>query len=334
VRALLAQVVGRGDAFYRSDVLPRSEALPRRGDFDPLGELCTRAHAAGIEVHAWMNCLLVWSAPAPPQNPRHVLNQHPEWVSGLRDGRRMTRMTPAERKRRAVEGVFLTPAHPRVRAWVASIAAEIAARYPVDGIHLDYIRQPALDVGFDPTTRARFAMQTGVDPDRFDLVEPRRRAAMDSAWRAFQREQVTTIVRTVRDSLRAIRPGVLLSAAVIADTVQAVRHDAQEWGGWVRDGVLDRVFLMCYAPAVQRVMDQLLATGGRLGVTDRVVPGIAVFNTSITTAATKIKGARALGFPRVALYSYDSLYENVTGWASLRERLADTPSQLESWRSP
>jgi hypothetical protein len=60
VRGLLVQVIGRGDAWYRSDLLPRPEPL-QGADRDPLGELLPLAHAAGLEVHAWVNCCR-WSA--------------------------------------------------------------------------------------------------------------------------------------------------------------------------------------------------------------------------------------------------------------------------------
>jgi uncharacterized lipoprotein YddW (UPF0748 family) len=233
----------------------------------------------------------------------------------------MTQLSEGERRRMAVEGVFLSPAHPRVRAWVASIAAEIATRYQVDGIHLDYIRQPGVAVGFDQTTRARFAMETGFDPERFSTLAPAHRAALDAAWAAFQRDQVTRVVLDVRDSLVAVRRGVALSAAVIADTITAQRANAQYWRDWVRDGVVDRVYPMCYAPSVQTVMNQLAAMSRELGASDRVVPGIAVFNTTTTTAAHKIMGARVLGFPLIALYSYDSLFEKRPAWASLRDKL-------------
>lgn len=326
VHGLLVQVVGRGDALYRSDLLPPSEALPDKA-FDALGYLLPRAHAAGLEVHAWMNCCLVWSGPRRPRDPRHVLNAHPEWVARMPHGRRMTRLSPAERLRLGVEGVYLSPAHPRVRTWVARIAREIAARYPVDGIHLDYIRQPGIAVGFDPTTRARFALETGVDPERFRQVPAPERAAVDSAWGAFQRAQVTAIVREVRDSLATVRPGLPLSAAVLADTVTAERALAQSWRAWLRAGLLDRAFVMSYAPGVQTVLDQLLSYCQGSGAPGQVVPGIAVFNSSAATAAAKIKGARELGYPLVALYSYDSLFERDGTWPALRDFLApDAPA--------
>jgi uncharacterized lipoprotein YddW (UPF0748 family) len=237
----------------------------------------------------------------------------------------MSRVSASELRRGRVEGVFLNPAHPGVRTWVARIATEIATRYPVDGIHLDYIRQPDIEVGFDPNSRARFALRTGVDPENLSHLTRAERATVDSAWADFQRDQVTAIVREVRDSLEIERPGITLSAAVIADTAKAERRDAQSWRAWVRDRLLDRAFLMCYAPPVQQVMDQLLALAREFGASDRVVPGIAIFNTSPTAAALKIRGARELGFPLLALYSYDALFSKPSTWASLRRQLAPAP---------
>lgn len=328
VRGLLVQVVGRGDAWYRSDLLPPPEAL-NGADRDPLGELLPLAHEAGLEVHAWVNACLVWSADQPPRDPRHVLRAHPEWVARLRDGRAMTRLSRRERERLRVEGVFLAPAHPGVRTWIAGVVREIASRYPVDGIHLDYIRHPGVDVGYDPTSRARFALAAGADPLAFGGLPAPERARMDSAWAAFQRDQVTAMVREVRDSLHAVRPGLPLSAAVLADTLAAAREKRQAWGAWLREGLLDRAFPMCYAPPVQTVLDQLAAMSGQLG-TERLVPGIAVYNTPPATAAAKIKGARALGFPAIALYSYDSLWERSDRWDRLLEFVHGPRSPLEA----
>ncbi len=327
VRGLLVQVVGRGDAFYRSDLLPRSEALsnrPQDAGFDPLGELVAGAHAAGLEVHAWVNCLLVWSGPKLPRDPRHVIRAHPEWIAALRDGRSMARLGLRERERLRVEGIYLTAAHPGVRTWIARVAREIAERYPVDGIHLDYIRQPDLAVGYDRDTRARFALESGVDPARFDRLPRAERAQVETAWASFQRRQVTAVVREVRDSLTALGPGRVLSAAVIADLGRAEGATAQPWRAWVRDRLVDRVFLMCYAPSAQTVMDQLVGLAEELGASDRIVPGIAVYNSPPSIAALKIRGARSLGYPTTALYSYDSLFSQPRTWALLRDQLRPT----------
>jgi uncharacterized lipoprotein YddW (UPF0748 family) len=328
VRGLLVQVVGRGDAWYRSDLLPRPEPLQGAGR-DPLGELLPLAHAAGLEVYAWVNCCLVWSGPHRPRDPRHVVNAHPEWIARMADGRPMTRLTPRQRGRLRVEGVFLSPTHPGVRHWLAAIVKEIVTRYPVDGIQLDYIRQPGIAIGYDPTSRARFALEQGVDPLTFSRRPPAERARLEALWTTFQQEQVTAIVREVRDSLTATRPGLPLSAAVLADTSVAWRKNRQTWSLWVRDGLLDRAFLMCYAPMLATVLDQLTAVSAQIGV-DRIVPGIAMYNTSLSTAATKIKAARALGFHTIALYSYDSLFERPGQWERLGAFLTEhDPSEVQ-----
>jgi uncharacterized lipoprotein YddW (UPF0748 family) len=328
VHGLLVQVVGRGDAWYRSDILPRPEAMEGAGR-DPLGELLPLAHAAGLEVYAWVNCCLVWSGPHRPRDPRHVVNAHPEWIARMADGRPMTRLTPRQRGRLKVEGVFLSPTHPGVHHWLASIVKEIVTRYPVDGVQLDYIRQPGIPIGYDPTSRARFALEQGVDPRTFSHRPPAERARLDALWAAFQQEQVTAIVREVRDSLTATRPGLPLSAAVLADTSVAWRKNRQTWSLWVRDGLLDRAFLMCYAPLLATVLEQLTAVSSQIGV-DRIVPGIAMYNTPLSTAATKIKAARALGFHTIALYSYDSLFERPGQWERLGAFLTEhDPSEVQ-----
>jgi len=326
VRGLLVQVVGRGDAWYRSDRLPAPEPLQGRGR-DPLGEILPLAHAAGLEVHAWINCCLVWSAPTRPRDPRHVLNQHPEWIARLADGRPMTRLTTRQRERLRVEGVFLSPAHPSVRQWIVGNVREVVERYPVDGIHLDYIRQPGVAVGFDPTTRARFALESGVDPSTIRRRPAWERLKLDSAWAAFQLDQVTAIVRDVRETIAAVRPGLPLSAAVVADTLSAQNLKRQSWSRWVREGLLDRAYLMCYAPEVQTVLDQLSMARRQMDA-ERLVPGIAVYNTPPSLAAAKIKAARALGYRTVALYSYDSLFERPGRWEKLHSLLA-SPGELE-----
>ncbi len=53
-----------------------------------------------------------------------------------------------------------------------------------------------------------------------------------------------------------------------------------------------------------------------------LVPGLAVYNAPAQRTAAKVKAARELGFPAVALYSYDSLWREPDGWETLRGFLA------------
>ena len=61
---ILVQVRGRGDAYYRSDIVPKSHLL-KDVKFDPLAYLIPKAKEKGINVHAWVNTCLLYTSPSP-----------------------------------------------------------------------------------------------------------------------------------------------------------------------------------------------------------------------------------------------------------------------------
>jgi uncharacterized lipoprotein YddW (UPF0748 family) len=52
--AIFAQVRRRGDAWYRDALEPLPDGVPIAAGFDPLAELIDQAHAADLEVHAFV----------------------------------------------------------------------------------------------------------------------------------------------------------------------------------------------------------------------------------------------------------------------------------------
>ncbi len=124
------QVRGRGDAVYRSSVEPWSAVLTGRqgGDpgWDPLAFILDAAHARGMEVHAWFNTYFVKGGKEPPPatTPAHVITAHPDWV--VRSG----------------DQWWLDPGEPAVDRYLLGVAKELVTRYPLDGLHLDYLRYP------------------------------------------------------------------------------------------------------------------------------------------------------------------------------------------------
>src|SRR5215204_2907124 len=63
---LLVQVRGRGDAYYGSTIEPRAPELAGKPSFDPLATVIADAHAAGLQVHAWVAVNLVSSSVSLP----------------------------------------------------------------------------------------------------------------------------------------------------------------------------------------------------------------------------------------------------------------------------
>ena len=190
------QVRARSDAYYHSNLEPWAHRPPaftlgRDPGWDPLAVALSAAQAKGVQVHAWLNAFIGWctSEAIPESTPRHILLVHPDWV-----------MKDQQGNSSADNCNFLTPGAAGVRTWLARVSADIVRNYPVDGIHLDYIRYPYPTWGYDPPTLAAY--------DAAKQTEP---------WLTFEdfrRRLVTLTVREVDDSMRAARPRAVLSAAV------------------------------------------------------------------------------------------------------------------------
>lgn len=153
---ILVQVRGRGDAYYTSEIEPRAADLGSRPGFDPLEATIAAASRAGLRVHAWVVANLVSSAVDLPSARTHVVYRHPEWLMVPRDIAqemlsidprnpaylgRLARWSRAHADR--VEGLYTSPLHAAAARHLADVVSDIATRYAVDGVHLDYIRYPS-----------------------------------------------------------------------------------------------------------------------------------------------------------------------------------------------
>ena len=107
---------------------------------------------------------------------------------------------------------------------------ELVRDYPVDGLHLDFIRYPGPSFDYSRAALEGFRRRAG--------------AATSSAGpRAARRRGTTTGARCSPRSRRASptprareRPGLVLSAAVAPDEAQAVNHKFQDWPRWLASG--------------------------------------------------------------------------------------------------
>jgi uncharacterized lipoprotein YddW (UPF0748 family) len=338
---LVVQVRGRGDAYYRSTLEPRPTELVIRPDFDPLAEVLALAKPAGIKVHAWINVNLVSSAADLPASRQHVIYRHPEWLMVPRDLAedmrstdprspeylgRLARWTRANLE--TVEGLYTSPLHAEAAAHVASIASDIARRYPVDGIHLDYLRFPNADFDYSPAAVQQFTAllrpQLTV-PERERLDE---RDALDSLaypnmfperWQTFRRSRMTGLLMRVRTAVKAINDRVVISAAVQPDVEVAATSRMQDWRTWLDQGLIDVLCPMAYTPDVELFGRQIAAARTFAG--ERPVwAGVAAYRLSPTATLQHIDVARRRQAAGIILFSYDALVtppNSVTSLAAL-----------------
>jgi uncharacterized lipoprotein YddW (UPF0748 family) len=310
---LFVQVRGRGDAMYRSDIVPRADLLRRAGDFDPLAYALDRGHAHGMRVHAWVNTFFLWSTDKLPSSRGHLLLAHPEWLDVDRAGRPMAVMWQGEREQIGAEGAYIAPACVEARRYLVRMFCEIAERYAVDGVHLDYVRYASDEMGYSPYARDAFLNEAGIDPVQLDARAP---AYVLAEWRAWRAEQVSALVRDTRAALDSVRAGVVLSAAVFANPEDAYLHRGQDWPRWLREGWIDFAAPMCYGEEWMSVERQIRRSREVAG--DGVLyVGLATYNQSASSLAMRAVLARSTGAQGIALFSYDSIAHDSAYWEYL-----------------
>ncbi len=324
VKTLFVQVRGRADAFYRSNVEPRAEALDDTS-FDPLALTLRLAHEQGMEVHAWLNVFLIWSAEKNPRDPGHLANSHLDWLAVMPDGHSVFGMTRQEFNQSIVEGMYLAPGNPAVRSEFLDVVKDLLTHYAVDGIQLDYVRYPSAGTGFDYATRAGFMRTTGVDPawmaDRPEYIKlrygPEGVTDLARRWAEWQTASVTETVREVRAAVDSIRPGARLSAATISDLDAARGRNRQDWIGWLNQGLIDFACPMIYTPddrTFHKQLERIMAEAGG----KRIVAGVGVYDQTASGAARKITAARRMGASGIALFSYDAIESEPSYWQAIR----------------
>ncbi len=326
--AIFVQVRGRGDAFYAGGPDPRAVLLgPQPADFDPLALLLQRAHAHGLEVHAWVNVNLVAGSTDLPRAAGHVVRSHPEWLMVPRElAPALLRMNPSapayvtrlaawsQRHVNRVEGLYTSPIPDAAQDHVVAVMRHLTERYPLDGVHLDYIRYPASD--FDYSRAALDAFRASVVSDlppadvaRFDARLAREPLlytdAFPQRWLAFRQGRLTTLVERVRATVRAARPNARITTAVWPDAADAVGYKMQNWPAWLASGLIDAVCPMMYTTSATTFQRQLADLSVHPSGT--VWPGIGVYRIPSSEAARRVSAARAAGFSGVLLFSYDSM---------------------------
>jgi uncharacterized lipoprotein YddW (UPF0748 family) len=337
---LLVQVRGRGDAYYSGTLEPRAAELAGKPAFDPLATVLDDAHAVGLKVHAWVAVNLISSAVTLPASRDHVIYRAPEWLMvprelaaemkkiNLRSPAYLGRLARWSRANNtAVEGLYTSPLHPAAQDHTAAVIGEIAAKYPVDGIHLDYVRFPNEEFDYSPSAMDQF--KASITPDLSDKQkrEAAERELIDPAaypnlyperWSDFRRTRLTSLVIKIRTAVKTARPGALVSAAVVPDAQIAYSERLQDWRGWVDQSLLDVICPMAYTVEPDVFQKQIAAARAYAG-SRPVWAGIGAYQLTSSQTLSHIATANKLGAAGVILFSYDALIAPPNGAGSVSE---------------
>ncbi len=287
------QVRGRHDAYYASSIEPWAKRLTGtlgvHPGWDPLETALSEGHARGLKVHAYLNVFPFWSGEDPPtaSSLTHAYLSNPEWVVADEEG------TP-----QALNSsyVFASPGHPDVRARIAAVSADVANRYDVDGIHLDYIRYPGSQYSHD--VESLYHWEAAGEPD----------------WASWQRSQVTATVQGVSDAVdlpvTAAVWGIYENSFGWSGVSQGNIDYFQDSRAFLSSGALDANIPMIYWPVTTEegahldfrvlIRDHVAHASGR-----HVYAGISAESDIGATGVIRcIEAAREEGAHGVVLFDY------------------------------
>ena len=132
---------------------------------------------------------------------------------------------------------------------------DLATRYDLDGIHHDFIRLPTSAFDYSRSALERF--REWVKP----LIGAQRYAALVAAshqdpyafadslpdqWDQFRRHGISDLVGRIYRDVKAQRPYLLVSAAVLPEWRSAARWHFQAWASWLAEDIIDVAVPMAY----------------------------------------------------------------------------------------
>ena len=301
LNTLFVQVRASGDAYYNSRLVPRAEDIRDRPVFDPLAYALEKGHAKGLQVHAWMNAGLVWrSSTTFPLSPDHVFNAHPEWI--LRDATgKLGFPDPAKDPAPGYveEHYWVNWGHPELQKHLVEVVREVADRYAVDGIHLDFARFPARmgprtpGAGYDPVSVARFKQDTGLEP-----------AEHTREWDDWRTDQVGAVVKDVYWAVKGKHPRMDVSIAALGAWNLAAGRNFTSYRRWLEAGIIDFAVLMSYYKDTTWIWESVV-NAGEVADPRRIVLGLFLPHHAPEVEAQQVRLARESGLKGFALFPLD-----------------------------
>jgi len=256
--AIIPNMLSGGAAFYDSKVLPVAAQVARRGD--QIRECVAACRKYGIKIYVWK---LDWNlGGAAPK----------DFIEKMRSEGRLQASSTGK------EELWLCPSHPDNQKLERDAMLEVVRNYDVDGIHFDYIRYPDIDHCFCDGCKERFQRATGATLKQWpaDVLAD---GPLRQQWLDWRRSNITSVVKSISEQARAIKPGIQISAAVFRYWTTDRDAVGQDWKVWCDRGYLDFVCPMDYTPSKARLADMVSQQVQWAG-NARCYPGLGVSSSS------------------------------------------------------
>jgi len=310
INDIFVQVRALGRVYYESDLEIRSQVI--KDGFDPLKMIIDRAHKYNIRIHAWVNMFYIWSGQDLPREKDHIYHRNRGDIL-----RNCSFPSYTDLRANGIEGYFLDPQSKEVQKYLLNLLQEIADKYNVTGIHLDYFRYPGVTYSFTPESRTNFRLVHFYDPLQLycsaqEYVQTRGHAVYRYADRVYRKVLITALsdyLANISAQLHALKPDLELSVAVKPDAVVAKHRYFQDWLTWIKSDICDFVVIMNYKTdwdeymtVINQVQDQKISK--------KIMVGVSLFNQEARAAIERLEAIRVNDFAGWALFSYNYLIKN------------------------
>ncbi|MFQ5810916.1 MAG: glycoside hydrolase family 10 protein, partial [Armatimonadota bacterium] len=286
INVLIPVVAGGYYASYDSSVVPRAQDFADRPD--QLAECLKAARKYGLQVHPWR---VNWNAS----------RMREEEFEQLKAAGRLQQDYRGETQR------WLCPSSEENQELELAAMVEMAAKYPVDGIHFDYIRYPNESHCYCDTCRAKFEDWRGREADGWPMSAYS--GELKDEYRAFRCSRITKLVAAVSREARAVRPDIVISAAVFRGWPRPYTTVGQNWKLWVEEGYLDFISPMNYTNDLELFVERTMSDSG--AVANRIPLSMGIGATSSSSqmqwAAELVEQAlasRELGCDGFTIFCY------------------------------
>jgi len=331
-------------AHWKSSILPWSTRVT--SSFDPLAYLCTKAHANGIQVHAWLGgsgggpyrVSTAW----PPAN-NATLAAHPEWFIA-------PYASSEGGSPELVDGNYsLDMGSPDVQDYIVSIVKELVTNYPIDGINWDdELNSSGYNEGFGyPAYSQASYARSGLARFRINTGYSGTPSNTQTAWSNYRRRFKNELMARVQAEIQSIKtnPRQPLRHTIAPIAYSPVPSSCTfsgsapytyfcDWAGMLQNGYVDAAIPQTYSSSTFNTWADRCANCWQFN--RQIFSGIGAYLYGNATIASEISYLRSKGLKGYCTYSYGASSTDGGWWAyaaaNVNTSTATVPTM--SWRDP
>ncbi|MBQ3153675.1 MAG: family 10 glycosylhydrolase [Clostridia bacterium] len=254
-----------GYAAYPSEV-EGMVMLPELNGFDIVGAFAHACKLEGMRLIIMVNGFS--TAPASKTYPEeHFTNLYKDCLMVSKKGNTVD----------ATGGMTLEPSEPAVQAFNLAIAKELATKYDIAGMQVDYIRYPLPiyyqvnnyeDFGYDSPVAEAFEEACGRDPKTLSIT-----TELWGVWCSYRRDVISNYAKMFYEAVKEVDSSLEVSFTCFADYDDRQKYVYQDVEKWAENGYADAIYTMIYGSTTEYQRDYAEETaviadyaGYRLGV--------------------------------------------------------------------